>query len=131
MTIALSNDIKNAMLDVFETAISSPELRFYSGTPPASCSDSPTGTLLSTITLPSDWMLPASNGQKALNGVWADFEADASGTVGYFRIYDEYGVCHLQGTVTDMNGDGDMKVDSTNFIAGQYIRVLTFTLGIG
>lgn len=123
-----STATKNAMLDAIETAIGqSPVLKIFDGTVPSGVSDPDNGTALVTMTLPNDWMNPASNAQKTLNGVWADLEADNTGTASYFRIYDSTGtVCHIQGTCG--TSDADMTFDSVNFVQGQYVRVLTFTL---
>ena len=78
---------RNASLDAIETSIGvSPTLEIRTGTPPANCAAAATGTVLATMTLPSDWMSAAAAGAKALLGTWQDTAADASGIAGYFRI---------------------------------------------
>jgi hypothetical protein len=130
MAIQLSPQVRNARLDAIEVSIGpSPILKVFSGTMPAATTNADTGTVLSTVTLPSDWMAAASAGSKALAGNWQDTSADATGTAGYFRIYDSaVTACHLQGTMTATGGGGDMTVTDIAFNAGQDFRITAFTL---
>lgn len=131
MALQYSTTVRNAKLDAVETAIGvSAILRIRSGAAPANCGTADSGTVLATITLPSDWMAAASGGTKALSGTWQDAAADANGTAAHFRIYDSGGtVCHIQGTVG--TSATDMIVDSTSFMAGQQFTVTAFTLTAG
>ena len=91
-----------------------------------------TGTVLATMTLPSDWWAAASSGAKALSGTWQDTSADATGTAGHFEIMDSGGTtCHMQGSVTATGGGGDMTLDNTSITAGQQVTVTTFTVTAG
>lgn len=132
MTIKFSLAVRNARLDVIETTIStSPQLRIYSGSAPTNITDAASGTLLATLTLPSDYMANASSGSKAKSGTWS-VSASAAGTAGYFRVLDSTGTtAHIQGTVTATGGGGDMTVDNTSIASGQTITVNTFTLTDG
>lgn len=118
------------MLDAIETAIGvSAVLKIRTGAAPANVATADSGTVLATLSLPSDWMAAASGGSKALSGSWTDASADATGTAAHFRIYASDGTtAHLQGTVTATGGGGDMTVDSTSFTATQSFTVNTFTL---
>lgn len=133
MAIQLSVTVRNARLDAIESTIgTSPILRIRSGAAPATCATADSGTVLATLTLPSDWMAAASAGAKALSGTWQDTSADATGTAAHFRIYDSGGTtCHLQGTVTATGGGGDLQVDNTSFASGQSFTISAFTLTDG
>lgn len=133
MSIQLSTSVRNARLDQIEATISTaPIMRIRTGAPPASCATADSGTVLATISLPSDWMAAASSGSKAKSGTWQDSSADNSGTAGHFRIYDSGDTtCHIQGTITLTGGGGDMTVDNTDFEAGQQFSVTSFTLTDG
>lgn len=133
MTIQLSTAVRNAMLDSFETTIStSAVLKIRTGSAPADCATADSGTVLATLTLPSDWMAAASSGSKAKSGTWEDTSADATGTAAHFRLYASDGTtCHMQGTVTVSGGGGDMTVDSVSFTAGQSFTVTSFTITAG
>lgn len=133
MALQFSVSVRNARLDSIETTIATaPVLRMRSGAPPANCAAARTGTVLATVTLPSDWMNAAASGQKTLLGTWQDTSADATGTAAHFEIMDS-GVttCHMQGTVTATSGGGDMEVDSVSFTAGQQFTVTAFTITDG
>lgn len=129
----LSVACRNAGLDAYETAVgASPILKILSGSQPADCATAETGTVLAALTLPSDWMTAASNGSKGKSGTWQDSSADATGTAGYFRIYDSTGtICHMQGDVTATGGGGKMTVDNVSFAAGQSFTVTGFSLTAG
>lgn len=133
MAIQLSTTVRNARLDSIETTVgTSAVLRIRSGSPPANCGAADTGTVLASITCPSDWMAAASGGQKAKSGTWEDLSADNTGTAGHFRLYDSTATtCHMQGTITATGGGGDMEVSSTGFTAGQSFTITTFTLTDG
>jgi hypothetical protein len=131
MALQLSVAVRNARLDAVETSIgTTPTLEIRTGTPPANCAASDTGSVLASITLPSNWMADASGGTKALAGSWVDSSADAAGTAGHFRIK-QGATCHAQGTVTATAGGGDMTVDNTSFVLGQQFTVTSFTLTEG
>ena len=132
MSLQLSVAARNAGLDAYETAVGvSAKLDIYSGSPPANCAAADTGTLLATLSLPSDWMANASSGAKALAGSWTG-SGSVAGTAGYFRIKDSANsTCHMQGTVTLTGGGGDMTMDNTNIANGQSITVNSFNLTAG
>ena len=128
MAVQLSVAVRNARLDAIETTIGATAvLKIRSGSVPADCATADAGTVLATLTLPSDWMAAASGGSKAKSGTWQDTSADATGTAAHFRIYDSGGtVCGLQGTVGV--GSGDLQVDSVSFTSGQSFSITGFTL---
>jgi hypothetical protein len=133
MAIQLSTTVRNARLDAIETAIGATAvLKIRSGSAPANVATADSGTVLATLTLPSDWLAAASSGSKAKSGTWQDTSADATGTAAHFRIYASDGTTpHIQGTVTVTGGGGDMTVDSVSFTAGQSFTISTFTLTDG
>ena len=130
MTLQYGTTLRNNKLDSIETTVgTAPVLQIRSGTPPANCAAADTGTLLASMTLPSDWMAAASGGSKAKSGTWQDTSADATGTAGHWRLKDSGGtVTHAQGTITATGGGGDMTLDSTSITAAQSVTVNTFTI---
>lgn len=133
MTVQLSTTVRNAMLDVIETTIgTSPILRIRSGAQPATCATADSGTVLASMTLPSDWLAAASGGSKAKSGTWEDTSADNTGTAAHWRIYDSAGTtCHMQGNITATGGGGDMTLDNTSIASAQNVIVNTFTITAG
>ena len=120
--------VANATLDAVETAIgASPVLKIYTGAIPLNVATARTGTVLVTMTLPSDWMAAASLGSKVKSGTWSDAAADAAGTAGYFTIFASDGTtAHIQGTVG--TAQADMILDTVTVTAGLPVVVNTFTL---
>ena len=133
MTLQYSVAVRNAGLDARETAVgTSAVLKLRTGAPPATCATADAGTVLVSMTLPSDWMAAAAAAAKAKSGTWNDPSADAAGTIGHFRIYASDGTtCHMQGTVTVTGGGGDMTVDDVTPIVGQSVTITGFTLTAG
>jgi hypothetical protein len=130
MTLQYSVAVRNARLDAVEsTTGTAPTLEIRSGAPPATAATADSGTLLCTLTLPSDWMANAASGVKALAGSWTG-TATTGGTAGHFRIK-QGATTHIQGTVTATGGGGDMTVDNTSFAADQQFTVTGFTLTAG
>ncbi len=127
----MSVAVRNARLDVIETTIGvSPTLEIRTGAAPANCAAAATGTVLATITLPSDFMAAASAGVKGLSGTWQDLTADASGTPGHYRI-NQGATCHLQGTASGPGGGGEIVFDTATFTAGQQVNVTAFNMTEG
>ncbi|MCM2370953.1 hypothetical protein [Aporhodopirellula aestuarii] len=133
MTFKLAVAVRNALLDAIETSIGTDAvLKIRSGAAPTNITDSDSGTVLATLTLPADWLADASGGSKALAGTWQDLSADAAGTAGHFRIYASDGTTQKgQGTITATGGGGDMELDNTVLASGQEFNVTAFTLTAG
>jgi hypothetical protein len=131
MALQFAVSVRNARLDAIETDSGTAAiLKIRTGAPPASCATADSGTVLATLTLPSDWMAAAASGAKSMSGSWADSSADAAGTAGHFRIYKSDGTtCQMQGTVAASSAD--MIVDNVVFAAGQAFSVTSFTITDG
>lgn len=132
MTLALSTTVRNAQLDAIETAIGATAvLKIRTGAAPG-IGEADSGTVLATLTLPSDWMAAASSGSKAKSGTWEDTSADATGTAAHFRIYASDGTTqHIEGTVTATGGGGDLTLDNVSIAALQAVTITGFTLTAG
>lgn len=133
MAVQLSVSVRNARLDAIETTIgTSAVLKIRTGAAPADVATADSGTVLATLSLPSDWLAAASSGSKAKSGTWQDTSADATGTAAHFRIYASDGTtAHLQGTVTATGGGGDLTLDNTSIAIGQSVTITSFSLTDG
>jgi len=133
MAIQMSVAVRTARLDTVESTIGTAAvLKIYDLTAgaPADCAAAITGTVLATMTLPSDWMNAASAGSKTKLGTWQDASADDAGTADFFRLFASDGTtCHMQGTCGQ--GTGDLQLDNTSITAGQSVTVTAFTLTDG
>lgn len=133
MAFQFSTSARNAALDAIETAIGTAAvLKIRTGAAPATVATADSGTVLATMTLPSDWLAAAASGSKSKSGTWEDTSADAAGTAAHFRIYASDGTtAHIQGTVTATGGGGDMTLDNTSIASAQTVTITGFTLNAG
>jgi len=131
MAIQLAVATRNSRLDAIETEIgTAPILKLRTGAQPANCAAADSGTVLCSITLPSDWLAAAASGAKAKSGTWQGTASGGGGTIAHFRIYDSGGsTCHLQGSVG--LASGDLQLDNNVVADGQTITVTSFTLTDG
>lgn len=119
----------NALMDLIETTIgTSPTLDIRSGSVEATLATADSGTLLASMTLPSDWLTASSAGVKSKSGTWQDSSGDASGTPGHFRIKSSGGTAYIQGTAGVSSGD--LSFDNAISLGG-VVTINTFTLTFG
>ena len=106
--------VNNAKMNAIESTVgTSAVLKIRTGAPPATVATADAGTVLATMTLPSDWMGASAAGIIAKLGTWSDTSADAAGTAGHFRLYASDGTtAHMQGDVTATGGGGDITLDN-------------------
>lgn len=128
MSLQFSTTYRNAALDLIESTVStSAKLNIFTGTAPANVGTAASGTLIAQYSLASDWAAAASGGTKALNNLPLSTTALATGSAGYFRIYDSANsVCTMQGTVA--NSGADLNVDNSTINSGQTINITAFTI---
>ncbi len=126
-----STSVRNASADAIETTIgTAPTLELRTGAAPTNCAAADSGTVVATMTLPSDWLSAASNGTKTQLGTWQDPAADATGTAAHFRLK-QGATCHIQGTVTITGGGGDMVLDNPAIAVGQQVSITSFSITVG
>lgn len=124
-----STPVKNGMLNAIETVIGpGAKLEVFTGSKPA-IGAADTGTKLASMALPSDYFSDAVAAVKSLLGTWRDSSADASGDAGYYRLKDSAGTATgVQGTVSDSNGSGELKLNTVSIVAGNAVVVTGFDL---
>lgn len=134
MTMQYSTTYRNTtQLDGFATLMgASPHLFIATGSPPANCAASDSGTTLVDITCPSTPFAAASGGSMAKSGTWqGTASAGSPSNAGHFRFKTSGGTCHAQGTITATSGGGDMEFDNISIATGQQVTINTFTLSAG
>ena len=134
MALQYSTTLRNNQLDQIQSTVSTGgHLAIFTGSPPANCGTSTTGSTLVDITLPSTFMSAASGGAAAKTGTWS-VAASGTGTAGYYRIFSSgtlSGACIIQGTVTATGGGGDMTLDNVSIASGQTVTISTYTITAG
>lgn len=122
-----STFVNLARLDAIESTTGTTAiLRIYTGALPANCAAATTGGTIVSMTLPSDWMAAASGTSKAKTGTWSG-TAIATGTAGYYRIFDSgAGTCHIQGDVS--TSGAALNLDNNIINTGQVVTISTYTI---
>ena len=128
MAVNMAVALRNAILNTIETTIgTSPVLEFRTGGKPTNIGDSNTGTVVSTLNLPSDWLAAASSGTKGLTGTWTDSSADATGTAGHWCLYASDGTTlFMRGTVTATGGGADITLSTVSIVAAGTVTITSF-----
>lgn len=68
MALQLSTTVRNARLDQIESQIgTAPILTIRTGAAPANCGTANSGTVLATLTLPSDWLAAAASREHSVH----------------------------------------------------------------
>lgn len=129
MAIQHSTAVRDARGEAYETAIgTSPKLEFFTGAQPANCAAADSGTKLTSMSLPADWLSTASGGSaKTLLGSWTT-TGIAAGNAGYYRIKNTAGsTCHEQGSITATGGGGDLTLDNISIAVAQNVSITSFS----
>lgn len=105
----LGTALRDAINEAYESATgTAPILELRSGNVPATPATADAGTLLVTMTLPSDWMAASSGGVKAKSGTWSGTGAAGAGAgtnAAHYRLKNSGGtVVHAQGSVMITGG---------------------------
>ena len=94
--------LRNDLLQQYEDTIgTSPKVRIYTGTQPATPATAASGTQLVELTnATANWRNAASGGASAMAGSFTG-SVGADGTAGYYRVLDSgASTCHEQGSIT-------------------------------
>lgn len=122
MATRLDTDVRNLAAQAIADAFSGGTAEIRTGTQPTTANDAATGTLLSTITLPTPAFTAASGGAITKNGTWTD-TVDATGTAGYVRL--------IGGTsAIDLAVGAEVTFDNPNLVAGGTATVTAITITV-
>ena len=116
----------NDMTDIVTQAGTTAYLLIYSGSVPANCAASATGTLLASLPM-SNPIGTTSSGVLTMSAITSE-AASATGTAGYWRICTSSAgtTCVAQGTVG--TSGADLNFPSTSFTSGETISISSFTI---
>lgn len=132
MTISYDDTTQKAKLDALDTMVgTSPLLRIYDGTPPATANASlSSNTLLAELAMASTaFGAAAGTGTvtKTAAAIATDTSANATGTATFFRIYKSDGTtCRVQGSVG--TSAADLILTTTSIVATQPVAVSSLVI---
>lgn len=122
----------DALVDQIDSGSSgAAKLQIYDGAKPATLADAiTTQNVLVEFDLPNPAFAGAvegANGATATANAVTDTVALADGEATFFRIINRDGEAVLQGDVTDVGGNGDLKLSSISIITGIEVVVVSLT----
>lgn len=118
----------DAIVDLLDAGSGAGYIQIRSGSQPASVATAASGTLLATLTLSDPAFGAAANGVATASAITGDTSADATGTAGWFRVYDSNNTAVIDGSVTATGGGGDMTLNSVSIVAGGAVNVTAWTV---
>lgn len=121
-----------ALTDFIDNGGDPATLVIYGGAAPTNADDAIAAQpVLVTFELPNPSFgapVDIDPGAQATANPVSSVQASATGTATFFRIYNRDEAAVLQGTVTDTNGAGDLKLSSTAIISGIDVTVVSLTV---
>lgn len=119
----------NAVVDLLDAG-TTPTLKIYTGSQPASAEDAATGTLLATFNLDGTAAFGASSSGTATLDVSPAISTTgaATGTAGWFRAADSSDTNRIDGSVGQ--GSGDLSLDNTSIVSGQTVNLVSWTVTV-
>jgi hypothetical protein len=137
MAVRISTGLRNALLnsgidDIFDT---NGRINIYSGSQPADADDAATGTLLATITIPSDSAGAGTSGVLTFNAI-SDATVTTSGTAGWARFYrtgdtapgSAASASDIRLDVDCGEGSGTFSFDETDLVQNGTVSVSSLTI---
>lgn len=127
---ATRNAAADAVVDLIDGDGGGPGyIQIRTGSPPASPQVSATGTLLATLTFSPTAFGNAGavvTGRADAATITGDSSIDATGTAGWFRVYDADNAPILDGTVG--TSGADINFNSVSFVAGGACNITSLTV---
>lgn len=132
LSTAVRNTIGDAAVGLIDQGTDNPNgrIEFWTTSKPANPQTPASGVLLSTLQFSNPAYPAFVNGSAAVNTIESDLSIAASGTCGWFRVYDCDGTPLWDGKVTVTGGDGDIQFDTVNFVQGGIINLTTLDANV-
>lgn len=132
MTVTYTTAVKNARLSAIATAAgTSPLLRIYNGTPPATVNAAlSSNTLLAQLAMASTPFGAPSSGTMTAGSIVDDSSADASGTPSFWRIVKSDGTTYIAQGSAGTSGTDLVLADAT-ITSGAAVNVASLVITSG
>ncbi len=128
ISTAARNAAADAVVDLLDGGAAAGYIEIRTGAQPATPGDAATGTLLATLPLSDPAFGAASSGVATASAITDDTSADATGTAGWFRGYDDNDVAVIDGSITATSGGGDMELNSVSIVTGGLVEITSWTI---
>lgn len=120
--------LRNFQAEIFDE-FDGGTIEIYTSTQPADPNDSPTGSLLATITLPSPAFGSPSSGVITKSGTWST-TATGTGTAGWARFISSDTNKTFDVVVTEDPTDNDLLINEADITTGNTVTVISLTITI-
>lgn len=129
MTVSLATITKNAEADATGRLMDAGLFKIYSGSVPANANASlGSAVLLATLTASGTSAPAASGGVLTFNAIASDTSADGGANpAAFFRGTKADGSAVMQGSVSEVDGGGDMEISSLTIVAGETVSCSSCT----
>jgi len=117
---------RNSVVDTEGDLLNSGTIQIRTGSQPTNVDDSPTGTLLGTLTFSATAFGAPATGVVTAAAITSDTSADASGTAGHARLLTSGAAIHSDATCGQ--GSGDFNFNNSAIVIGGTIAVSALTL---
>lgn len=128
LSAAARNAACNAVVDLIDAGSGAGYMQIRTGTQPATPTDAATGTLLATLTFSDPAFGNASSGVATASAITSDTNVDASGTAGYFHIFDSDNTGIFCGSVG--TSGADINFNTVTFVAGGTAAISSLTVTV-
>lgn len=122
----------DAVVDLVDAGAGAGYIECRTGAQPAGADSAATGTLLGTLTCSDPAFGAAADaapgGRATANSVTGDTSADATGTIGYCRMYDSNGTAIIDGEAG--TSGADFNFDSVSVTEGGAINLTSITVTV-
>jgi hypothetical protein len=127
--VKYSERIRNRQLEAVVEALGpAATLKIFSGDVPHRCADADPPGELAQIELPRRPFNFPDGGLLQISEPWLGDVHAKKGVAASFRIYDLFGECHIQGSITAKRDGGDLELDPPDMTQGQRVSIAGFTL---
>lgn len=130
LSLYLADAVLNAILLELEAGLSAAQIKIYSGEVPASARVGLSSNLL-LVTI--DCAAPAAtveNGVMTFGAFEEGAVADFAGTATFFRLCDSDGRVLAQGSVSDPNGSGNLKLGTLDIEQGATVSIDSLSISV-
>ena len=122
------NDANDAGMNNVDDGSAAGYIEIRTGSQPANCAAAATGTLLATNVGSDPFFGASSGGTKTAAAISDDTSADATGTAGWWGLYDSNGSRKMQGDCGEAGDSPSMVFNNKNITAGNVVKITSFTV---
>lgn len=127
MALRKNTGTVNEQIDLLGSLFDGGTLEIYTGSQPSDPDDSPSGSLLATISIPNPAFGSPSDGVITKSGSWSATATD-TGVAGWARFISSDTNKTMDVVVTDTPGGNDLLINTLSITVGNTVTVVSLTI---